>query len=91
MPERAAPEQQSTDGNLARIPGSPPAVPHDAHRLRVMTFGPPAILEAGEPIRLPRRQTRALLYRLSAQDTPVSREVLCFLFWPDVPETMARR
>jgi DNA-binding SARP family transcriptional activator len=34
---------------------------------------------------------RALLYRLAASREPIPREQLCFLFWPDVPETASRR
>ena len=34
----------------------------------------------GEPLLLPRRQVRALLYRLAAQIEPVSRGHLAFLF-----------
>jgi len=32
-----------------------------------------------------------LLYRLASHLEPVPREQLCFLFWPDLPETLARR
>jgi predicted ATPase/DNA-binding SARP family transcriptional activator len=40
---------------------------------------------------LPRRQLRALLFRLAVELQPVPREHLCFLLWPDVPEAVARR
>jgi predicted ATPase/DNA-binding SARP family transcriptional activator len=40
---------------------------------------------------IPRRQTRALLFRLAAQAAPVPREQLCYLFWPDEPDATARR
>jgi DNA-binding SARP family transcriptional activator len=39
---------------------------------------------------MPRRQVRALLYRLAAEAQPVGRDSLCFLFWPDARETVAR-
>jgi ABC-type oligopeptide transport system substrate-binding subunit/DNA-binding SARP family transcriptional activator len=78
-------------GGPLRMPVGPAAMADDVHRLKIVMFGAPAVLLAGKHVRLPRRQTRALLYRLAAQATPVSREVLSFLFWPDVPETTARR
>lgn len=40
---------------------------------------------------IPRRSVRALLYRLACASQPVSRGHLHLLFWPDVPETLARR
>jgi hypothetical protein len=40
---------------------------------------------------LPRRQARALLYRLAARLEPVPRAHLAFLFWPDEPDVAARR
>lgn len=40
---------------------------------------------------LPRRQLRALLYRLAARLEPVPRAHLAFLFWPDEPDAAARR
>lgn len=38
-----------------------------------------------------RRQTRFLLYRLAVPGPPLSRDHLCFLFWPDVAESKATR
>jgi adenylate cyclase len=43
------------------------------------------------PLPIPRRQVRALLYRLAADRPAIPREALCFLLWPDVPEAQARR
>jgi DNA-binding SARP family transcriptional activator/tetratricopeptide (TPR) repeat protein len=40
---------------------------------------------------LPRRQARALLFRLAVNGQPVSREELADLFWPDKPPATARR
>jgi predicted ATPase/DNA-binding SARP family transcriptional activator len=62
-----------------------------AARLRILLLGPPTATWAGEALAIPRRQTRALLFRLAAQPTPVPREQLCFLFWPDQPDATARR
>ncbi|HEX2185373.1 MAG TPA: BTAD domain-containing putative transcriptional regulator, partial [Chloroflexota bacterium] len=54
-------------------------------------LGPPRISWAGEPLLLPRRQARALLYHLAAVPQPVPRDRLCFLLWPDVSDATARR
>src|SRR5262245_32633593 len=58
--------------------------------LRVALLGPPNVTWAGRPLPIPRRQARALLYRLAGL-RPVPRQQLCFLFWPDTPESDARR
>ncbi len=40
---------------------------------------------------IPRRQVRALLYRLAVDLQPVSRDHLCLLFWPDAAQLEAHR
>jgi DNA-binding SARP family transcriptional activator len=60
-------------------------------QLNITLLGPPQLSLLGTPLPLPRRQLRALLYRLAATLQPVSREQLCFLLWPDIPEAAARR
>ena len=59
--------------------------------LKVQLFGPPSTEWVDRPLSISRRQVRALLYRLAADQKPVPRERLCFLFWPDRPESAARR
>lgn len=59
--------------------------------LKISLLGSPVIEYNDAPFCITRRQTRALLFRLASQEKPVSREQLCYLFWPDVPETAARR
>ncbi len=59
--------------------------------LRLTLLGACQAAWHGEPLSLPRRQMRALLYRLAAQIEPVSRGHLAFLFWPDEPDAAARR
>ena len=59
--------------------------------LRVYLLGPPEVTWAGQPLVIRRRLPRALLYHLVARLRPVSREQLCFLFWPDIPDANARR
>jgi DNA-binding SARP family transcriptional activator len=54
-------------------------------------FGPPGARWGDRTLSLSRRQVRALLYCLAASQRPVPRERLCFLFWPDTPESTARR
>jgi predicted ATPase/DNA-binding SARP family transcriptional activator len=65
----------------------------DASRaaLRVALLGPPHLTVPAGQLAIPRRQTRALLYYLAATAAPVPRDRLCFLFWPDAPESDARR
>jgi DNA-binding SARP family transcriptional activator len=60
-------------------------------QLYITLLGSPQLNVLGTPAPLPRRQLRALLYRLAVTLQPVSREHLCFLLWPDIPETAARR
>ena len=59
--------------------------------MHIYLFGSCQIVWQGQPFTLPRRQLRALLYRLAAQLEPVSRSHLAFLFWPDEPDATARR
>lgn len=60
-------------------------------RLHITLLGPPQQSVHAAPLAIPRRQLRALLYRLAATRRPLPREQLCFLFWPDIPEAAARR
>lgn len=59
--------------------------------LEVFLLGTPRVEYAGEVFEISRRQVRALLYRLAAEAQPVPRQQLCFLFWPDIPDSQARR
>ena len=54
-------------------------------------LGPPTVTWGGIGVPIARRQTRALLYRLALHLAPVPRTQLGYLFWPDVPDTSARR
>src|SRR4051812_41435588 len=60
-------------------------------KLYITLLGPPQLNVLGTPLPLPRRQLRALLYRLAVALQPVSREQLGFLLWPDIPDATARR
>lgn len=59
--------------------------------LRIYLLGTPIVEWENHPLDIPRCQARALLYRLAAYLRPIPREQLCFLFWPDTPESYARR
>ena len=59
--------------------------------LRFCLLGPPIITWNDIPLVIPRRSVRALLYRLACDPEPVTRGNLHLLFWPDVPEAVARR
>ena len=89
-----------TDGAIQALNASPqshdtsdeaPRLSESEERLRVYLLGPPAVAWGNHPLLIPRRQARALLYRLATRLQPVPREQLCFLFWPDAPEATARR
>ena len=59
--------------------------------LRIAMLGPPRVTYHRDPFTVPRRHTRALLYRLAAEHEPLAREHLLFLFWPDIDDRRARR
>lgn len=63
----------------------------DQEVLRFYLLGSPKITWKGTPLIIQRRSVRAILYRLACDPEPVSRCELHLLFWPDVPETAARR
>lgn len=62
-----------------------------AAELCAALLGSPEIRWHAASLIIPRRQTRALLYYLAARLQPLPRQQLCFVFWPDAPESVARR
>ncbi len=60
-------------------------------QLRVRLLGFPTVSWRGQTLDVPRRQVRALLFRLAATPLPLPRERLCYLFWADTAESAARR
>ncbi|MCE7982440.1 MAG: transcriptional activator domain-containing protein [Caldilinea sp. CFX5] len=64
---------------------------HKQSSLQATLFGPPQLINAGAAIPLARRQMRALFFRLAVALRPVARDQLCFLFWPDIDDSAARR
>ena len=66
-------------------------IPSDRARLRLRLLSLPVVTLDGEPFVLPRRQARALLYYLATNRSPMPREQLMYLLWPDALQTKARR
>lgn len=64
---------------------------HGEPKVNFYLFGTPAINCQERPFTLPRRQARALLFRLAVNRQPVPREHLADLLWPDKPPATARR
>ena len=62
-----------------------------AATLHLHLFGSPRIVWANQALDFTRRQMRALLYRLATESKALARDQLCFLFWPDQPDAVARR
>lgn len=58
---------------------------------RLNLLGFPTITWKNSILTIPRRSVRALLYRLACEMAPVKRDQLVLLFWPDVPNSVARR
>jgi DNA-binding SARP family transcriptional activator len=81
-------EQKSTAANISANHSNSEST---KSLLGVYLFGQPYVEWAGNPLHIPRRQARALLYRLAIRPKAISRDHLCFLLWPDIPETSARR
>ena len=59
--------------------------------LSILILGSPQVLIAGQPLKIPRRKSRALLYYLAAQDTPLTREHILGFFWPDHERAAAQQ
>lgn len=54
-------------------------------------LGPPQILRDEQPIDIPRRKSRALLFYLAARSAPVTRERLLTIFWPEHERAAAQQ
>lgn len=70
--------------------GAETAVATPDTAFQIALLGAPDARWSGRPVHFPRRQSRALLYRIAAAPHPAPRDQLCFLFWPDTSETTAR-
>jgi DNA-binding SARP family transcriptional activator len=59
--------------------------------LRIFLLGAHRVEWGGHTLAIKRRNVRGLLYRLAIDFEFIPRPNLCLLFWPDVPEAVARR
>ncbi len=59
--------------------------------LQVYLLNTPQVRWAGRSLQIPRRQTRGLIFLLASLLRPFPREQLCYLFWENSPEAVARR
>jgi len=68
-----------------------PAGLHEPPPIRILILGPPMVTRNENPVRITRRENRALLYYLAASKEPVSRSSACDLFWNQDDEATARK
>lgn len=59
--------------------------------LKILLLGPPQQWRDNLPLTLTRRKSRALLYYLAAHETPITREHLLSLLWPDLDRPSAQQ
>jgi DNA-binding SARP family transcriptional activator/Tfp pilus assembly protein PilF len=59
--------------------------------LSIDLLGAPRLLLDGQPLSLPRRKSRALLFYLAARSTPATRDHLLALLWPDHDRAAAQQ
>ncbi len=59
--------------------------------LQILLLGPPLVTRDGQIVHINRRELRAGLYYLAGHAEPVSRAEICYTFWPDAPEDLARK
>ncbi|HEX7975175.1 MAG TPA: BTAD domain-containing putative transcriptional regulator, partial [Anaerolineales bacterium] len=59
--------------------------------LEINLFGSPQIILDGQPMRIERRKSRAMLFYLAAHSQPQKREHLLAVFWPDSPRPAAQQ
>jgi predicted ATPase/DNA-binding SARP family transcriptional activator len=59
--------------------------------LRILLLGTPEVYYGKQPLRIQRRLLRALLFYLACQKEIVGRNEIILMFWPDDPESVARR
>lgn len=52
--------------------------------INIQLLGHPQVIVQGKPLDISRRKSRALLYFLAAHNSPVPRERLLLIFWPEL-------
>lgn len=55
-------------------------------QLEICLLGPVEVTYDGEPVKIPRRAERGILYFLAVENRPVSREALIDLLWPEAEQ-----
>ncbi|MEM8530600.1 MAG: AAA family ATPase [Chloroflexota bacterium] len=75
---------------MARVSNTSVTESHDT-TLSIHLFGPPRIWLDHNELTIPRRKSRALVYYLAAQTSPVTREQVMTLLWPDHERTSAQQ
>ncbi len=59
--------------------------------LSIRLLGPPQLTLNDQPLTLPRRKSRAVVYYLAAHTQPLTRERLLAFFWPDLDRRAAQQ
>ncbi|HTP09816.1 MAG TPA: AAA family ATPase [Anaerolineae bacterium] len=59
--------------------------------LSIQLLGTPVILQDDQPLAIPRKKSRALVYYLAAHDKPLTREQILSFFWPDSDRVSAQQ
>lgn len=59
--------------------------------LTLLLFGQPQVRREGRDLEVPRRKSRALLFYLAARASPVARDQLLAMFWPDLERSAAQQ
>src|SRR3990172_979251 len=59
--------------------------------LSILLLGQPQVTLFGQPLDLPRRKSRALLYYLAGHTAPLARDHLLAFFWPDHDRAAAQQ
>lgn len=77
--------------DMADLSGNLDTFPGRKTDLTICLLGPPSVTWKGVPLSIPRRTVRAILFRLAYANSPVTRDHLHLLFWPDMPDAAARR
>jgi DNA-binding SARP family transcriptional activator len=66
-------------------------MPGESKILKISLLGPPLVSFEDQIQTIKRKQTRLLLYFIACQQAPVSRDLIISKFWPNLPESLARK
>ena len=59
--------------------------------ISILLLGPPVVTRKGQSVHINRRELRAGLFYLAGHAEPVSRAEICYTFWPEDTEEVARK